>query len=269
MKKILFALLLIILITSGEACSCGAGCSGNGCSCGCGASQGSFNVNQQVVIDTPSTIAPPCATPNIPVPVVAPPKVVIPIITPNQPQVCAIHSPQVVEPPKVTPPKVVLPTINAPVIPIPQLPPQIPSPSLPPVKPALPVYSPPSIVGPACSSLSNVFTLSFQWACRSNVAFISCEANIIWNNVIIASIVPVDYDIHLYKVNVTVSSGQNSLQIEGAGHSDSYGLTIDNVKLIRVGSAQNIVINGDFELPKQFGGWNIYNGIDGWKGLGI
>jgi len=47
-------------------------------------------------------------------------------------------------------------------------------------------------------------------------------------------------------VNVTVSEGQNSLQIEGAGTSDSYGLAIDNVKLVRVGAAQNIVVNGDF-----------------------
>ena len=57
---------------------------------------------------------------------------------------------------------------------------------------------------------------------------------------------PVDYSIRLFKVNVTAVAGQNSLQIEGAGVADTTGLSIDNVQLIRVGSAQNIVVNGDF-----------------------
>jgi len=49
--------------------------------------------------------------------------------------------------------------------------------------------------------------------------------------------VPVDYTIRLFKVNVTAVAGQNSLQIEGAGVADTAGLAIDNVQLIRVGSA--------------------------------
>jgi len=270
MRKLLIALVLIIVVISGDACTCGSGCaSGAGCNCGCAAEQGSFNVNQQVVIDTPTTIAPPCATPAIPVPVVAPPAVNIPVIVAPQPVVCTLTAPQVVAPPTITPPTPVLPVIQAPNIPLPQLPPQIPSPTVPIVKPLPPAYQPPSYVGPACSSLSNVFTFSFQWACRSSVQFISCEADILWNDVIIASIVPADYNIHTFKVNLTVVAGQNKLQIEGAGISDSYGLTIDNVQLVRVGSVQNIVVNGDFELPQQFGGWNIYNGIAGWQGLGI
>lgn len=80
---------------------------------------------------------------------------------------------------------------------------------------------------------------------------------------------PSDYSIHIFKVNVTAVIGQNSLQIEGAGISDSYGLTIDNVQLVRVGSAQNIVVNGDFQTPYQAGGWHIFNSIPGWQGLGI
>lgn len=258
MKKLLLAILLIYLAASCESC---ASSPGGACDCDCGGGQGSFNVNKPVVIDTPSTIAPPCPTPVIPIPEVKPPVVDIPNIDPSHPKVCTLNVPQVVAPPTVEPPKPVLPVIPNPVIPVPQLPPQIPLPTIPIVNPPRPVYSPPSSVGPGCSSLSNIFTFSFQWACREGVAFISCEANVIWNDVIIASIVPVDYEIHLYKVNVTVREGRNSLQIEGAGVSDSYGLTIDNVVLTRLGSAQNIVINGGFDLPNQYGGWNIYNGI--------
>jgi hypothetical protein len=36
------------------------------------------------------------------------------------------------------------------------------------------------------------------------------------------------------------------LKINGEGRADSYGLTIDNVKLIGLGSSLNLVINGDF-----------------------
>ena len=80
---------------------------------------------------------------------------------------------------------------------------------------------------------------------------------------------PVDNNIFSFKVNVTASVGRNSLQFEGAGVSDGKGLTIDKVSLIRVGSANNIVVNGDFEVPAQNGGWNFQNDIPGWTGKGI
>ena len=38
----------------------------------------------------------------------------------------------------------------------------------------------------------------------------------------------------------------NVLKIAGEGRADGYGLTIDNVKLTALGSAVNLVINGDF-----------------------
>jgi len=66
-----------------------------------------------------------------------------------------------------------------------------------------------------------------------------------------------------------VQAGKNILQIEGAGFSDGYGLTIDNVQLVRQGTLDNIVVNGGFEVPNQFGSWSIYNDINGWQGTGI
>lgn len=163
MKKLLLAILLIYLAASCESC---ASSPSGACTCDCGGDQGSFNVNQQVVIDTPQNIAPPCPTPVITVPVVSPPTVVIPDIKPIHPQVCSLTAPQVVAPPTVVPPTPVLPVIPNPVIPVPQLPPQIPSPTIPVLPPTRPTYSPPSSVGPGCSSLSSIFTFSFQWACR-------------------------------------------------------------------------------------------------------
>lgn len=89
MKNILLAILILYFVVG---CSSQADApSGCGCGCGCGSdphkpapcaspSQGSFNVDQQVVIDTSQTIEPPCPTPNIPVPDVNPPPVIIPTI---------------------------------------------------------------------------------------------------------------------------------------------------------------------------------------------
>jgi hypothetical protein len=51
--------------------------------------------------------------------------------------------------------------------------------------------------------------------------------------------------------------------------SDSVGLGIDSVKLVAKGGFRNIVINGDFALPYQWGGWSIKDDIIGWDGLGI
>ncbi len=49
------------------------------------------------------------------------------------------------------------------------------------------------------------------------------------------------------------------LEIRGKGKADSYGLTIDNVKLVKDGTNNNLVINGDFEHPDQCGNWKIYD----------
>ena len=41
-------------------------------------------------------------------------------------------------------------------------------------------------------------------------------------------------------------AGAHKLQIRGEGGSDSYGLIIDNVRLVKNGTNTNIVVNGGF-----------------------
>lgn len=108
--------------------------------------------------------------------------------------------------------------------------------------------------------------LSFEYACRDQVAFNSCLGNVIWNNRIVLSIAPIDYKINAVAFSVFVTPGVNSLQFEGTGASDSSGLAIDNVKLVRKGSLSNIVINGGFENPNTGSSWSIYDNILGWVG---
>ena len=54
--------------------------------------------------------------------------------------------------------------------------------------------------------------------------------------------------------------------MRGEGISDTFGLNVDNVKLVRQGTSRNIVVNGGFEQPCTQGGWKYFNNIPGWKG---
>ena len=56
-------------------------------------------------------------------------------------------------------------------------------------------------------------------------AYFNCEK--------IYEFVPQNYNIVHVKKIVTAKKGNNTLAFEGAGTSDSYGATIDNVKLYR------------------------------------
>ena len=70
-------------------------------------------------------------------------------------------------------------------------------------------------------------------------------------------------------MKVSASVGQNSIEIVGSGISDGYGLGVDSVSLVRVGTTQNLVVNGGFEVPAENGGWSIVNNIQGWTGKSI
>ena len=89
-------------------------------------------------------------------------------------------------------------------------------------------------------------TLSLEYCPRRGICFTSSLGKVFWNNVLVGNITPTDYSIHTFTVNVTADVGLNVLRLEGAGRSDSIGLTIDNVKLVQVGTTQNIMVNGDF-----------------------
>lgn len=148
----------------------------------------------------------------------------------------------------------------------------LPLPLLPPPNCFFPKPQPqPQPQPPVCRDepLSNKFTLSLSYACRPGVAFQSCLGEVVWNNAIVSSIVPCDYKFQTLNLEVTAQVGKNVLQLIGAGTSDSFGLLIDNVRLVRKGTNQNIVVNGDFSHPNVGQSWGIFNNILGWEGKGI
>ena len=92
---------------------------------------------------------------------------------------------------------------------------------------------------------------------------------ILWNGREIYKVEPEDHKVHSVHLVVSSKHGENSLQVQGAGKSDSYGLTLDNFELIQEGTTENICVNGGFEKPNVKGKWGIFNGIAGWEGKGI
>ncbi len=106
--------------------------------------------------------------------------------------------------------------------------------------------------------------MKLDWACRYTIPFESCAGSILWNGKSIKSLKPTDYKIHTTSWPVKAVIGKNYLQFRGEGISDTFGLTIDNVKLIRHGTTNSIVINGDFEQPSTNEGFQFFNSIPGW-----
>lgn len=87
-----------------------------------------------------------------------------------------------------------------------------------------------------------------------------------WNGEKIISVEPVDHDVHTQEAEVEVLEGENVLEFAGAGKSDKLGLTIDDVRLIKVGTEKNIVVNGGFEKPDVAKSWKVQSNILGWEG---
>lgn len=113
------------------------------------------------------------------------------------------------------------------------------------------------------------YNLTFEWAIRT-VGInnpLSSRANVLWNNVVIDSLQYNGYNGAVNKASylVTLQSGDNFLQFDGTSTDDSYGVTIDNVKLFSAYNSSNLVVNGDFSNPNVGSEFQYYiGGIPGW-----
>ena len=113
------------------------------------------------------------------------------------------------------------------------------------------------------------YTLEFDYAARYYGASgaSTSQANILWNDFVVASIVSSDFEVHHFSKKVQLKAGNNVLEFDGAGLSDSFGLEITNVKLASVYNKTNLIFNGDFSNnalgSKQ---WDYFDsGIPGWS----
>ena len=112
------------------------------------------------------------------------------------------------------------------------------------------------------------YQLSFDYSAKSIGASspLTSQANVLWNNVVVGSLVPRDYKIFRFSANVRLIAGANILAFDGAGVSDGSGLIIDNVRLISVYNSTNLISNGDFtNVGPVIPGQMIFdNGIPSW-----
>jgi hypothetical protein len=115
-------------------------------------------------------------------------------------------------------------------------------------------------------NLVQTYTLSVDYAVRKGIAFSSASFTATWNGNQIASVIPTDYNKHTASWTVTGAAGNNVVTFTGTGTSDSYGVTITNVRLVQVGATNNLIVNGDFSQGHAAGAWKIYNNnqITGW-----
>jgi len=96
------------------------------------------------------------------------------------------------------------------------------------------------------------YNIEFDWASRTLgcSSLDSSKGNVLWNNVVIGSLISTasNTGINHASFQVTLNSGDNLLQFDGTSLSDSFGISIDNVKLTSVYNTTNLIIGGDFEV---------------------
>ena len=114
------------------------------------------------------------------------------------------------------------------------------------------------------------FKLEFDYAARKNgvSSTSTSSANVLWNNVVIATLTPQNYGVHHAVYYVQLKAGENFLQFDGSGPSDKHGLNIDNVKLTsKYNNYYNLIHNAGFENPNLGAGNWVYTwgGIPHWK----
>ena len=113
------------------------------------------------------------------------------------------------------------------------------------------------------------FILKFDWAARmkgvSSPA--TSAAKIFWNGDLIADIKGKNYQVNHASYIVPLKSGDNKLEIVGAGKSDCFGMNVDNVKLVAPWNSRiDLIKNGDFEDPRLCRSWQAFpGGIPSWS----
>ena len=81
------------------------------------------------------------------------------------------------------------------------------------------------------NTVAGLYTLNLDAALRRSVAVNSGTFNVLWNNVVIASISPVAQNLKTFTFTVQGTGGMDKLSLQGTGTSDSLGAIVDNVRL--------------------------------------
>ncbi len=80
------------------------------------------------------------------------------------------------------------------------------------------------------------YTISLEYARREGFSEQTSRGEIFWNGQHVLSLGSPDLEVKFASVNVYAKEGDNFLQLRGAGISDAYGLTVDNIRLVKEGT---------------------------------
>jgi hypothetical protein len=94
------------------------------------------------------------------------------------------------------------------------------------------------------------FTLSLEFAASSDVNQEEATGEVYWNNFLVGSLKVTKEGVNKFNAKVDAQSGINSISIKSTGSS----ILVSNIALIRDGTNENIVDNGDFKSVGESGG---------------
>ena len=81
------------------------------------------------------------------------------------------------------------------------------------------------------NTTAGLYTLTFDAALRNHVAANSGTFDVLWNNVLVASISPTMTSMKSFSFTLQGTGGMDKLSFLGTGKSDSLGGVVDNVQL--------------------------------------
>ena len=131
------------------------------------------------------------------------------------------------------------------------------------------------------SSLTQIFNLDDDYWCKVEFDYIARTGNesssmtVTLNNEEIYDGTSSDLSLHRFSKIFVCRKGDNEIKFQGNGTSNGYGMTIDNVRVLvekfilknplPVKNQNNLLINGDFEIPSLGNSSKTLTELQGWK----
>ena len=75
------------------------------------------------------------------------------------------------------------------------------------------------------------YTVAFLYGARQGQPFDTSKIEVLWDNTVLGTVTPADYNINKQIYVLPVTPGKHKLTFKGAGTSDGYGATISKVTL--------------------------------------
>jgi hypothetical protein len=115
--------------------------------------------------------------------------------------------------------------------------------------------------------MPKTLTLTFTYAARAGQPLTTSQGAVYWNGVSQNFPQPTWYNLFYASIPLTAKVGINNLTFVGLGASDTYGMLIQDIKLVTTGQTTNYVTNGQFTSlpPNTTYSYFCNNDLPGWS----